>query len=241
MLGHAGRWLSPYAEGVLPPAEAGRVAHHVLGCRRCRRKLDAVREGLRFAAALRPAEGGAPPSWGSLAPLLETPPRRSFFAVSLRWAVAATAMVALAAGLLWRAPSRAHGASLESAALAAYHTRPLDMRSADPAVLGSWIESRTGFSIALPPTTAALEGAGLLTIDGAPAVALSARLGGDPVTLLVADAPSATTGPKHITSRRMGDLTIATWARGGRRYALVSPPRGDAACVLCHAGPAALL
>jgi anti-sigma factor RsiW len=241
--GHASRWLSPYAEGVLPPAQAGRVAHHVLGCRRCRRKLDAVREGVRFAAALRPAEGGGPPSWGSLAPLLEPPPARAFFPFSLRWAVAAAALVAVVAGGLLARPSAA-GRSLEAAAVAAHRAPALEVRSSDPGVLTRWIAERTGFSLTLPAPSAehALEGAGLVPIDGGQAVVVAARLGGEPVTLLVADAraPAPTSGAKRITTRLSGDLNVATWLRGPRSYALVSSQRGEAACTLCHAGPALL-
>src|SRR5205814_758114 len=41
--GHPTRWLAPYAEGLLPTAQASTVAGHVLGCQRCRRTLAKVR------------------------------------------------------------------------------------------------------------------------------------------------------------------------------------------------------
>lgn len=237
MLGHVGRWLSAYAEGVLPPAEAGRVARHLLVCRRCRRGLDQVRAGIALAGRLGAARA-AGPAWSEIAPRLGpqarvSPPRR--------WAVAAAAAVILAGGgLLARRPhhalARAAGAptAVEAAALAAHAARPLDLGTREPARLGEFARRVAGLDLALAPAPGVrFEGIGR-TGDG---VAVAARVGAQPVTLVVGPAEGVLAGRKQVTWRASGDLSVLSWTRGGQSYALVSslPARGEAACTLCHA------
>ena len=248
MFGHVTSWLAPYAEGALPPAQAGRIARHVFGCRRCRRDLDLVRAGRALASELRPATA-SPPSWGELAPLLDAAPAPRRIE-PFRWALAAAAAVALAAGgLLWRAPDPVHAAGgpspVEAAALAAHRGRTLELRTDDDRLLRRWIAERTSVELPAVADAASHKPAGAARLPGG-ALALSYRLGDQPVTLVVAQAPAGETAPdrnKRISRRSDGNLEIASWTRGNRSFALVSALRVDAACAVCHthSGPAALL
>ena len=49
--GHLGEWLSPLADGQLPPAQAERALAHVAACRMCAAGLDAERAARRALAA----------------------------------------------------------------------------------------------------------------------------------------------------------------------------------------------
>jgi hypothetical protein len=130
LFGHVRRWLGPYCEGALPPAQAARVAAHVLACRRCRRKLEEVRAGVRLARALVPAAvpaalgeatagrsawsswssaspaanaaAAAAVDWSELAPLLDPRPSRPSAPARARWTlpVIAAASAAAAAALV---------------------------------------------------------------------------------------------------------------------------------------------
>jgi hypothetical protein len=236
---HPRRWLAPYAEGLLRPAQASAVASHVLRCQGCHRALDLVRAGQTLATRLAPARS-APPTWSELAPLLDAPPPRSV--APFRWALAAAAAVAIAAGgLAWRGPARVEAsASAPLAALALEtHRKGLDLPAGDPR-LAEWLAD-----LPLPApdddedNRRTLEGASRLA-EGA--FAIGYRLGGEKVTLLLGRASSAT-ARKLVSRRTEGDLQVASWTMGGRSYALVSRLRGDTACTVCHAtsGPAALL
>jgi len=238
-LRHPRRWLAPYAEGLLPPAQASAVAGHVLRCQRCRRALDLARAGQVLATRLAPREGA--PSWGELAPLLDLPPPRSF--APLRWSLAAAAAVAvIAGGLAWRGPhpvtARA-SAPLEAMALEAHRTGALELRTADHRTIQPWLGDLGDLTLPATGEGRLLEGARRLAGG---AVALAYRLGDERVTLVIGDAAGSALR-KAIARRDHGDLQVATWTRDSRSYALVSGRRGDAACTVCHstAGPAAVL
>jgi hypothetical protein len=139
---HVTGWLSAYHEGVLPAAQASRVAAHLLACQRCNRELALVRTGARLAARLRPTpESDAGPSWSELAPLLERPaPVR---AVAWRWIPAAALAFIVVAGAAWhrgpvpRAAMTSLGA-LEEVAVAAYQQSGPDPEG-DTRVVRRWI------------------------------------------------------------------------------------------------------
>jgi anti-sigma factor RsiW len=236
-LRHPRRWLAPYAEGLLPTAQASAVASHVLRCSSCRRCLDQVRAGQALATRLAPRDAG--PTWSELAPLLDGPPSRTV--APYRWVLAAAAAVAIVAGGLavrGPRPGEAHAsAPLSTLALEAHRAGTLELRTEDPQAVERWL----GKDLTVPATDdhRRLEGACRL---GGGAVAVGYRLGGQEVTLAIGDAPP---GParKQIERRQSGDLQVASWTRGNRSYALVSRLRGDTACAVCHAtsGPAAVL
>jgi hypothetical protein len=63
-------------------------------------------------------------------------------------------------------------------------------------------------------------------------------IAGEPVTLLVDEAPGRAPSAKTIRYRTVDDLRVASWIRDDRRYVLVSRLAGDTACTICHAAPA---
>jgi uncharacterized protein YbaR (Trm112 family) len=238
---HPTRWLAPYAEGLLPSAQASQIAGHVLCCPRCRRALDLVRTGQALAAALSPAPDEAP-SWSELAPLLDAPARP---VPAFRWAfAAAVAALVAAGGLAWRGfrsvEARA-SAPLEDLALDAHRDGTCELRTADAHLAESWLVERAGLEVSAPLSGGERHLQGAARLAGG-AVALAYRLGEEPVTLVVA-AAAATADRKRISRRTEGALEVASWSRGNRTYALVSRLRAGVACTLCHSavGPAALL
>lgn len=56
---HVHQKLSTYLHGELPPAQARRVAEHLLRCSRCRQEFDEVKRGAQFAAQLAPTAAPA--------------------------------------------------------------------------------------------------------------------------------------------------------------------------------------
>jgi anti-sigma factor RsiW len=63
-------------------------------------------------------------------------------------------------------------------------------------------------------------------------------IAGQPVTLLVANAPGTGTLTKSIATRTTADgLRVASWTRDDRRYVLVSRLAGETACTICHTTP----
>jgi anti-sigma factor RsiW len=211
--GHVTRWLSAYCEGVLPPAEAGRVAAHVLACQRCHRELTLVRTGARLAARLRPAPTDDPPSalpaWGDLVPLLDGPPARTLawlpnlsfsFSAIFRWAPAmAMAVLLTSAALVHRGPlphAAIAPAPLEEVALAAHRGGAPEL-TGDERLVRRWIA-------------------------------------GEPVTLIEGASGAAPVRTKQVTYRMVDDLQVASWTLQDRRYVLVSRLSGDAACTVCH-------
>jgi anti-sigma factor RsiW len=201
---HVTGWLSAYHEGVLPAAQAGRVAAHLLACQRCNRALAEVRTGARLASRLRPAaDEQAGPSWSELAALLETPPAPR--AVAWRWIpAAALAFIVVAAAAWHRGPvpraAMAGLGPLEEAAVAAHEQETADL-DGDTRIVRRWIA-------------------------------------GEPVTLLVANAPGTRALTKSIATRTTADgLRVASWTRDDRRYVLVSRLAGETACTICHTAP----
>src|SRR6185436_6810240 len=196
------------------------------------------RAGQLLAARL--PERDAAPSWSELAPLLDAPAPR---ALPLRWVLAAAAaVVAAVGGLAWRSGAGEARASapLDALAVEAHRRGTCELRSDDAGLVERWVAEQTGLALEAPPSSEQhhLEGAARLAGGG---VALGYRLGGEPVTLVVA-AAAAGADRKRISRRTEGPLEVATWTRGTRAYALVSRLRGMAACTLCHAaGSAALL
>jgi anti-sigma factor RsiW len=239
---HPDRWLAPYAEGLLPTAQASEVAGHVFGCQRCRRALERVRVGQQFASGLAPATA-AGPSWRELAPLLDQPISRP--PQPLRWALAAAAAIAVTAGsLAWHGPRPVEArasAPLEAIALDAHHASTRELRTGDDQQLQRWLTAGASLELALPSSNDHRQLLGAARLASG-AVALGYRLDGAPVTLVIADAKTSA-DRKRIRHRTEGGLDVATWTRGSRSYALVSSLPGSVACTLCHAlaGPAAVL
>jgi anti-sigma factor RsiW len=233
MFGHQSRRLSLYAEGLLSAPEAARVAGHLLACRRCRRELELVREGVRFGALLgraAPSEDSLP-AWSDLAPrLVATPPPR--MTVSFGWAPALAALVLVVAGgaALWW-PRTAGPSPLESAALAA-HGAPVAVKADDEPSLARLVTGQ-GLRATWPAAVVggALVGASPLPGGGA---ALSFSYQGQPVTLAVARADAPAPASKRIAYRTVGELEVARWLSGDQSYVLVSRLRGDASCAICH-------
>jgi anti-sigma factor RsiW len=229
---HPARWLAPYAEGLLPTAQAGAVAAHVFGCRRCRRALELVRVGQGFAASLAPAEGEGL-SWAELAPQLATPAPRAL--PSLRWLLAAAATLVIAAGVA--AHGRTAPAALDAIALDAHRDDRWQLRTSDEGVARRWIE-QGDLSFSPPSPGAGRQFTGASRLAGG-ALALAYRLGEEPVTLVVGPATGGD-AHKQIVRRTAGALEVATWTRDDRTYALVANARVNA-CTLCHDGGLAAL
>ena len=235
-LRHPRRWLAPYAEGLLRPAQAASVASHVLRCGRCRRALDLVRTGQTLAQGLVQRE--AAPTWRELAPLLDAPAPRTL--APLRWSLAAAAAVAVVVGgLAWRGPHPVEARAsiaLESLAVAAHRAEAPELRTSDHRLVQPWLDQ-----VVVPATGEGRRLEGACRLAGG-AVALGYRLGDQKVTLVIGQAaPGA--GHQAVARRTEGDLQVASWTRGDRSYALVSRTGGDTACAVCHAtaGPAAVL
>jgi len=245
--------LSPYAEGILPPGEAARVAGHLLGCERCRRALDPVRAGVRLARTLHPV--AAPPSlWSELEARLDV--ARTTPSGWWRPALAVAAVVLIAGALSWWRRDRvelsvATGAPspLESAALEAHAAaEPLDLETGDPERLRGWIAQETGLEVQLAAVEQKVEGARIVRAGGVRAVAIAYLTSGCPATLVVsprrplgAGAPAPGLLRKHIAFRRDAarSLKVLSWTRGEQSYALVSalPGVGQEACFVCHTDP----
>lgn len=114
---HVGRNLSAYCHGELSEEEARRVAEHLIGCQRCRRKFEEIKLGVKLAEQL--PRANAPASlWSELEAAALVPSRKQIkrpLSASLiqRFggrAVAATCavlMFALALGGIWYAMRRA--------------------------------------------------------------------------------------------------------------------------------------
>ncbi len=85
-----------------------------------------------------------------------------------------------------------------------------------------------------------------LDLRSARATAITGQVDNEPVTLLVAAAPSddRAASRKRPSFRANGNLKVWSWSRAGQSFALVSalPGMGQAACRLCHtSGAEALL
>jgi hypothetical protein len=252
---HVEAELAGYLEGTLGGAEVKRVAEHLLGCARCRRARDAVREGMRLVTLL----GGravAPPSWAELAPRLDSSHRRRgvWWRGSLRPALLAAAALLVAGWAWWRRPhvtlERAGGtlSELERGALLAHQSGRRDTTLSQNGELREWIARRAHLDVWLGPVPPQLpfDGAQLLA-EPAGAVAVAYRAAGAPVTLVVAKAASLAGDPpplgriyKRMRIRRQGPLTVVSWTRKDLAYALVSDLDGlpAPACFLCHHDPA---
>jgi hypothetical protein len=148
------------------------------------------------------------------------------------WPVAATAMVALAAGALWLADARDPRLDIRQlAAGVSKQAVALDLRTSDPLAVRRWLRQHTGLDVPLPASTAVkLEGARMVRQGAQRVAAVEYRVGQDKVTLLVARADPRRPLPPH------GGRT-AVWQARDQVYALAgaNPDRVEAACQLCHA------
>ena len=160
-------------------------------------------------------------------------PARSFdrprFALPSAWPVAALASLALIACALFLADTRTPALDLRQLA-AGHPAAPVDLHSADPSEIRTWLQRRVGVDV--PLHTAAgirLVGAGVVRQGLRPVAAVAYRVGDDAGTLLVARADPACPLPPH-------GAHAAAWQSHDQVYALIcsSTGRAEAACQLCH-------
>lgn len=255
------RALGAYADRALPPAEAAAVTQHLVQCEACRERVAGLERAIaavgelgivpippRRAAAMRRTLEDAPIG-------VERPRKRRLAAVVL---AAAVVVCAVAGVLAVRHESRlvflqATGAPLAFEELALVEhaalrdgSAPLDIASADAPEVRRFLASH-GQLVSLRPVGAedriALRGARLL--PGRTAAAVSYRIDGQPVTLVVTHGANVPEAPiwnalgKAVSTRRGAGPTLLTWRNSGNAYTLVSelPGAGEKACFICHADP----
>jgi anti-sigma factor RsiW len=131
---------------------------------------------------------------------------------------------------------------------------PLDVRTSSVREVRRWSEHTVGLGVSLaverPPEDAGhfvLEGARVVRVGEAKALAVAYRVDGRPVTLLTTRAedapgrsPEWTAAGKRVRSRETGGRKLLTWTNSDQTYALVSdlPGYGQRSCLLCHTTPA---
>jgi anti-sigma factor RsiW len=207
---HAGRWLSAYAQGQLPPAEERRVADHLAACAACRAELQEIRFGIRLAGAI-PATTTPAVLWTSIERALDggaAAPERSARPAWRRRLVYAAPLLLLAGGLGWYIVSRpglhVHHAppalsTIERTALYEHERRlrgeeDWAVRSDEAPPIRRWVEERTGLSTSIPDERP-VEDAGRLRLVGARlgragtarAAVIGYEIDARPVTLVTAN------------------------------------------------------
>jgi len=252
--------LALATEGRLDPAARARLDAHLARCARCRAELAAIE---RAAAALRP-ELGAPPARlrARVLATARADGRRTPSPLSARLAGVAAASAALVVAWLAIVPARVRvvppaesAGPFERAAAQAHATlrsdaAALDLASGDAAAIRAWLRA-DGLSADLVETRPAAEasayrllGARRVGDAARPAAAISTRIDGAAVTLLVgreADVegiPAWGWAGKRLLVRRdpATGTHLLSWRNAGKAYTLVTDP-GVAparACQLCH-------
>jgi len=257
--------LAAFVEGELDASASAVVREHLEACGKCRERLQRVEQGVALARGLA-AAAPSPRRWAAVRPAIvaragASDRRRA--AMPFAWAAAA-AVLLLGAGLVF---VRSRGddpvftsaprpeTAWEKLALATHaglSNRPeaLERRTSSPTELRDWLEERSDLSISLAtsrheadPSSIVPVGGKVLSPWGHPVAAVSYRVDGEPVTLLVTKgetiptAPEWTASDKRVSVRRgPGDVKMLTWRNSGNAYALVSklPRLGERSCFVCH-------
>ena len=170
--------------------------------------------------------------------------------------IAAAALLALLAGLVWRlGATRDQGAELEALAQRELGGGSnVDLRSGDPGKIRAWVRENSGIDIRLPDSgefgsdAVRLVGAGLLRMQNAPVAVIRYQVGDTPAALLVtgrhADS-GGTSGLGHVAFRNEAapGTRLYSWEAGAEDYALAFGSATDAErpCLLCHAASPALI
>lgn len=185
----------------------------------------------------------------------------------LRWmtpraAFAMAILVAVLSGVWVERAARRPRSEFAAAALEAHQRRmdgrlALEFRSSSAEAVSTWFQGRLPVQVHLPadedlPRQAQpyqLEGAGVVPFHGTELGYVAYRVGGKPVSLLIAPIWAATlAGRRQIQMKSLtihydsaGGFHVVTWAvpRKGITYALVSDTHQHAnqSCIVCHAGP----
>ena len=161
--------------------------------------------------------------------------RRTSGAMTLGWAAAALATVAVVAGItVWQN----RDLSGEERAVRALSRSPeqLQFRSADLVELRAWVKSGTGMDLPLPVRTALsvqLIGA-YVNRQGTPTAEISYRVGGQDATLVGSKIPMDGDG-RHafVKSGSYHGSSFQSWTMRGQMYTIASAD-AKMGCVLCH-------
>lgn len=210
---------------------------------------DKTRAGLEqlLAASLRPVT--APEAlWEQVDAALG---RRHSSRLTPALRAAAALVVVAGGGAMWLTARTAQNFShqrLEGTALAAHreflaHPDLLDCRTSRFPELAAWTLSAGGAALRAArqegwnPAALDILGGRLIRHRGSEIPAVYYRVGGDPVTLVIAGAPAHEESPKHIVhhQERAGEQIFA-WQSRGQAYALVASisDRPERACLICH-------
>lgn len=262
MTRHPDADLMRLADGVLPAAEAAGVSVHLESCDRCRGVLAELEDGVELARGLHVSRLPARRAEAIRRTLEEAPigvtrPRGRRIGV---WA-AAVAVVVGSLGFFFATrpvlafrPGLAEPLPFEELALRAHRALlsgapALDVESSSVPDIRAFLGER-GLHLGLATQKGGeprieIEGARLLPGHGAPVGAVSYKVDGRDVTLLVTHAAEVPQAPrwgpfgKRISVRTVGRLSLLTWSNSGNAYTLVSdlPGHGETACFICHTDP----
>jgi hypothetical protein len=181
--------------------------------------------------------------------------------------IAAAALLALLAGLVWRLGATGSfgkggdpAAELEALAQRELRGAPnVDLRSGDPGKIQAWVKANSDIDIRLPDRrefgndAVRLVGVRLLGMRNAPVAVISYQVGDTSAALLVTSVShtdrhadfGGMAAPGHVAFRN-GAATGArlySWSAGPNDYALAFGSAKDAGrpCLLCHAATPALM
>ncbi len=249
--------LHAYVDAELSPTDTLSVEAHLLECAVCRSQFEGLHstvETLRGAASLYEVPDTSRRQVGKLLSRHRSQQRRHL-------AIAAAVLLAVFTGLgalgqRLTARDSLAGFAAESHLRYTQGKLPLDIRSAKPQEVSSWLTRRLPFELTLPnypepsgqPKKYALEGARLLQLGDSDVAYLAYRLDGRPISLLMTS--SARTMPAggevfesqglafHTTTYK--GLRVITWTDRGLTYGLVSDLSavGGESCKICHGSDA---
>ena len=156
--------------------------------------------------------------------------------MSLQWAVAAVAAVAVIAGVtVWRNRE----ISGEERAVRALRRAPeqLQFHSTDAAELRAWVKTGTGLDVPMPPHTASsvqLVGAYVSRKDSTPTAEIAYRVGGQDATLVVSRISMEGDGRhQFVKSGSYHGSSFQSWTMRGQMYTIASAD-ARVGCLLCH-------
>ena len=176
--------------------------------------------------------------------------------------IAAAALLALLAGLVWRLGAtgsfgKESDPAVELEALAQGELRgasKVDLSTGDPGKIQAWVKANSDIDIRLPGRgelgndVVRLIGARLLRTRNAPVAVISYQVGDTPAALLVTGgrADSGDTGGAgHVAFRNetAPGARLYSWSAGANDYVLAFGSAKDAGrpCLLCHAASPALM
>jgi len=263
-----------YLDGELPDGDRQAIESHIKGCAGCQAAIARRRHFLEAISRARPVITAPPELCRRVQSVLgEAPDRARFLARmtavvrTLRWAspkaALAYAVFLAVIGSVWiERAARYPRSDFAVAALEAHQQRMdgglwLAIRSSSAEAVSAWLQDKVPVHVTLPANDALpvetqpyqLEGASLVRFRGVTLGYVSYRVGGTPVSLLIAPA-SATkvAGRKQVRMKSLifhydsvRGFHVVTWTvpRKGVTYALVSngQQHANASCIVCHAGP----